>query len=151
MGRVSLLLVIVITLGAACGGGEAASERPCVVSEEEMASIWGAAEVSAIPQDNGYECIYAADNQPIVTLAVRSPEEFDAERKRFEGRGVLLPPLQPVSGFDEEANVDPRYNSLNVTAGDFVISVEIFAVEPADPSERLAIEKRIAQAAVGQL
>ncbi|HYY75704.1 MAG TPA: hypothetical protein VE644_05215 [Gaiellaceae bacterium] len=152
MGRVSLLLVVVITLGAGCGGADStASDRPCVVSEVEMASIWDASEVRAHPQDNGYECVYAAENQPIVALAVRSPQEFEAERNRFEDWGVLLPPLEPVSGFDEEANVDPRYNSLNVTAGDFVVSVEILGAEPADPGEQLVIEKRIAQAAISQL
>jgi hypothetical protein len=152
MGRVSLLLVVVITLGAGCGGAEStASERPCVVSEEEMASIWDAPEVRANPQDNGYECVYAADNQAIVALAIRSPGEFEAERKRFEDQGVLLPPLEPVSGFDEEANVDPRYNSLNVIARDFVISVQILGAEPSDRGEQLVIEKRIAQAAVSQL
>jgi hypothetical protein len=56
-----------------------------------------------------------------------------------------------VSGFDGEANVDPRYNSLNVFAGDLVVSVQLLGAEPADSAEQLAIEKRIAGAAVGQL
>jgi hypothetical protein len=64
---------------------------------------------------------------------------------------VLLPPLQPVSGLDEQAGVDPRYNSFNVIAGDLVVSVEILGSEPADPGEQLVIEKRIAKAAVRQL
>jgi hypothetical protein len=152
MGRISLLLVVVITLGAGCGGTEStASDGPCVVTEEEMASIWDASEVGANPQDNGYECVYTADNKAIVGLSVRSPQEFEAERKRFEDHGVLLPPLEPVSGFDDEANIDPRYNSLNVTAGDFVVSVEILGAEPANPGEQLVIEKRIARAAVSHL
>jgi hypothetical protein len=44
-----------------------------------------------------------------------------------------------------------RYNSLNVIAGDLVVSVQLLGTEPADPAEQLAIEKRIAGAAVGQL
>jgi hypothetical protein len=146
------LLVVVLTLGAGCGGGEStANDRPCVVSEEEMASIWDVPKVNASPQDNGYECVYAADNQTIASLAVRSSGEFEAERARFEDQGFLLPPLKPLDGFDGEANVDPRYNSLNVIAGDLVVSVQLLGTEPADPAEQLAIEKRIAEAAVGQL
>jgi hypothetical protein len=152
MSRFSLLLVVVIALGAGCGGADSkASDGPCIVSEEEMASIWDTSEVSANTQDNGYKCVYAADNEAIVALAVRSLHEFEAERKRFEDQGVLLPPLEPVAGFDEEANIDPRYNSLNVTAGDVVVSVEIVAAEPSDTGEQLEVERRIAQAAVSHL
>jgi hypothetical protein len=151
MGRVGLLLVLVV-LGAGCGGSEStSSERPCVVAEEEMASIWNVPEMRAFPQGNGYQCIYAADGQPVISLAVRSPEQFEAERAKFEDHGVLLPPLEPVSGFDGEANVDPRYNSLNVSTGDEVVSVEVLSVKPTDPAEQLEIEKRIARAAVSQL
>ena len=147
-----MLFVVVLALGVGCGGGgSTANSRPCIVSEEKMASIWDVPKVNASPQDNGYECLYAADNQAIVSLAIRSPGEFEAERARFEDQGVLLPPLEPVDGFDGEANVDPRYNSLNVIAGDLVVSVELLGAEPADPAEQLAIEKRIAGAAVGQL
>lgn len=150
MGRVCLLFVVVLALG--CGGSEStANDRPCVVSEEKMASIWDVPKVYAIPQENGYECIYAADNQAIASLAVRSSREFEVERARFEDRGFLLPPLEPVDGFDGEANVDPRYNSLNVIVGDLVVSVQLLGAEPADPPEQLTIEKRIAGAAVGQL
>jgi hypothetical protein len=152
MGRVCLLFVVVLALGVGCGGGEStANARPCVVPEEEMASIWDVPKVIASPQDNGYECVYAADNQRIVSLAVMSSGEFEAERARFEDRGFLLPPLEPVDGFDGKANVDPRYNSLNVIAGDLVVSVEILGTEPWAPAEQLALEKRIAGAAVGQL
>jgi hypothetical protein len=152
MRRASLLLVVVLALGAGCGGGEsAASGRPCVVSEQEMASIWDAPEVRANPQDNGYECVYAAENQAMVALAVRSPQDFEAERARFEDQGVRLPPLKPVSGFDGEATVDPRYNSLNVVAGSVVVSVQLLGGEPADPGEQLELEKRIARVAVSQL
>jgi hypothetical protein len=56
-----------------------------------------------------------------------------------------------VDGFDGEANLDPRYNSLNVIVGDLVVSVQLLGTEPADPAEQLEIEKRIAGAAVGQL
>jgi hypothetical protein len=42
--------------------------------------------------------------------------------------------------------------SLNVIPGDLVVSVQLLlGTEPADPAEQLAIEKRIAGAAVGQL
>jgi hypothetical protein len=151
MGRVGLLLVLVV-LGAGCGGSAStSSEHPCVVAEEEMASIWNVPEMRAFPQGNGYQCIYAADGQPVISLAVRSPEQVEAERAKFEDHGVLLPPLEPVSGFDGEANVDPRYNSLNVSTGDEVVSVEVLSVKPTDPAEQLEIEKRIARAAVSQL
>lgn len=152
MGGGCLLFVVVLALGVGCGGGEStANGRPCVLSEEKMASLWDVPKVNASPQDNGYECLYAAHDQAIVSLAVRSSGEFEAERARFEDQGVLLPPLEPVNGFDGEANVDPRYNSLNVTVGDLVVSIELLGAEPADPVEQLAIEKRIAGAAVGQL
>jgi hypothetical protein len=151
MERIGVLVVLVV-LGAGCGGsGSTASERPCVVAEDEMAAIWNVSEMSAHPQSNGYECLYAADGRPVILLAIRSPEQFEAERAIFEDRGVLLPPLEPVSGFDEEANVDPRYNSLNVVSGDDVVSVELLSLEPTDPGEQLEIEKRIARAAVSRL
>src|SRR5215203_5804472 len=109
MGRVSLPFVVVLALGVGCGGSEStASGRPCLVSEKKMASVWDVPKVNASPQDNGYECLYAAHNRAIVSLAIRSSREFEAERARFEDQGVLLPPLEPVSGFDGEANVDPR-------------------------------------------
>ena len=147
-----MLFVVVLALGVGCGGGEStANGRPCVVSEEEMASIWDVPKVIASPQDNGYECVYAADNLRMVSLGVRSSGEFEAERARFEDRGFFLPPLEPVDGFDGKANVDPRYNSLNVITGDLVVSVELLGTESWDPAEQLAIEKRIAGAAVGQL
>jgi hypothetical protein len=41
--------------------------------------------------------------------------------------------------------------SLNVIVGDLVVSVQLLGAEPAGPAEQLAIEKRIAGAAVGQL
>jgi len=75
--------------------------------------------------------------------------EFEAERARFEDRGFLLPPLEPVDRFDGTANVDPRYNSLNVIAGDLVVSVELLGTEPWDPTEQLALEKRRGQLSAG--
>ena len=45
----------------------------------------------------------------------------------------MLPALVPVEGFENEANVDPRYNSLNVTAGERIIGVEIVGTEPSVP------------------
>lgn len=116
-----------------------------------MASILDERETVAIPRDNGYECVYAVAGQPVVSLAVRSPQQFQAERARFEDQGILLPPLEPVSGFDNEATVDPRYNSLNVTAGDSIVSVELLGSEPADRGEQLEVEKQIARATVNQL
>ena len=92
--------------------------------------MWNVPEVSAHPQGNGHECVYAVGGQPVVLLAVRSPQQFEADRALFEDQGILLPPLEPVSGFDGEANIDPRYNSLNVVSGDDVISVEILGAEP---------------------
>jgi hypothetical protein len=148
----SVLLVLTATMLSACGGsGSSSSEPPCVVSEEELASIWGAPEMTAHPQSNGLDCLYAADEEAVVLLGVRTPEQFDADRARFEDQGVLLPQLEPTDGFGGKATVDPRYNSLNVTAGDTVVSVQLVGAEPSDPAEQLALEKRIAQAAVDEL
>jgi hypothetical protein len=152
MRRPWVLFVIALALGAGCDSGEpTAVGPPCVVSEEQMASILDAPETTAIQGDNGYECIYAAHGQPVVSLAVRSPQQFQAERAKFEDQGILVPPLEPVSGFDDQATVDPRYNSLNVTAGDSVVSVQLLGTEPADPGEQVELEKQIARAAVSQL
>jgi hypothetical protein len=109
-----------------------------------MASLWDVPKVNASPQDNGYECVYAADDRRIVSLAVRSSGEFEAERARFEDQGFLLPPLEPVDGVDGEANVDPRYNSLNVIAGDLVVSVQLSGPSPRirPSSSRLRSESR---------
>ena len=146
-----MLLVIALAL-AGCDRGEATSASlPCVVSGEEMASILDERGAVAIPRDNGYECVYAVDGQPVVSLAVRSPQQFQAERAKFEDQGILLPPLEPVSGFDDAATVDPRYNSLNVTAGDSIVSVELLGTEPAAPGEQLEVEKQSARAIVNQL
>jgi hypothetical protein len=153
-GRISasVLLVFTATMVSACGGSEStSSEPPCIVSEEKLASIWDAPEMTAHPQDNGLDCLYAADEEAVVMLGVRTPEQFEAERARFEDQGVLLPPLEPTEGFGGKATVDPRYNSLNVTAGDTVVSVQLVGAEPSDPDAQLALEKRIAQAAVDEL
>jgi hypothetical protein len=151
-GSASVALVLVLTLLPACGGSDSAStERPCVVSEEEMASIWGVSSMNASPQENGLECIYSANDELMALLTVRSPEEFEAERARFEDQGLLLPPLEPTGGFEGEATVDPRYNSLNVRSGDVVLSVQIIGTEPADFDDQLELEKRIGRAAVERL
>jgi hypothetical protein len=153
-GRVSasVLVVLATALAGACGGDDsAAPERPCIVSEEKLASIWDVPEMTAHPQSNGLDCLYAAAEEAVVMLGVRTPEQFEADRARFEDEGVLLPPLEPTDGFDGKATVDPRYNSLNVTAGDTVVSVEVVGAEPSDPGEQLALEKRIARAAVDEL
>jgi hypothetical protein len=82
---------------------------------------------------------------------VRSREQFEAERRRFESGGVQLPQLQPVEGFDGEATVDPRYNSLNVAADDRIVSVQVVSPEPSDAGEQLELEKRVARAALDSL
>jgi hypothetical protein len=145
-------LLFVAALAVGCGGGErTAGDFPCVVSEKEMASILGAPDARAFPQANGYGCIYAARDQAVAWLAIRSPQQFEAERARFEDHGVLLPSLEPVSAFDGDATVDPRYNSLNVTSGDSIITIELLEPKPADPGEQLDLEKRIAAVALSQL
>jgi hypothetical protein len=60
----------------------------------------------------------------------------------------MLPALVPVEGFENEASVDPRYNSLNVTAGEQIIGVEIVGTEPSAPVEQLELEKDVARAAL---
>ena len=129
-------------------GEEAASAQlPCVVAEGEMAEILDRDHVSAVPQDDG-RCIYASDGQALLSVSMRTREQFDAERDRFENGGVKLPELVPVEGFEDEANVDPRYNSLNVTAGERIISVEIVGTEPSDPEKQFELEKDVARAAL---
>jgi len=148
----SVALLFAAAMLPACGGdGSSSAEPPCVVSEEKMASNWDVSEMTAHPQGNGLDCLYAADEEAVVMLGVRTPEQFEAERARFEDQGVLLPPLEPADGFDGKATVDPRYNSLNVSAGDAVVSVQMVGTEPADPAEQVELETRIAQAAVEQL
>jgi hypothetical protein len=149
-----LVIIPVIALLALPGcrdsdsGEEAASTRvPCVVPENEMAEILDRDHVSAVPQDDG-RCTYASDGQALLSVSVRTREQFDADRDRFENGGVKLPELVPVEGFEDEANVDPRYNSLNVTAGERIISVEIVGTEPSDPEEQLELEKDVARAAL---
>jgi hypothetical protein len=155
MGRrisASVALLFAAAMLPACGGdGSSSAEPPCVLAEEKMASIWDVSRMNASPQDNGLDCLYAADDEAIVMLGVRSQRQFEAERARFEDQGVQLPPLEPADGFDGEATVDPRYNSLNVSAGDTVVSVQMVGAEPADPGEQLELETRIAQAAVEEL
>jgi hypothetical protein len=115
-----------------------------------MAEILGRDEVFAVPQTDGVRCIYGADEQPLVTLSVRTPEQFQAERDRFEQQGIELPDLVEVE-FESAASVDPRYNSLNVTAGDRIVSVEVVGVEPSDLATQLELEKEIARVAVDAL
>ena len=119
--------------------------------EDELASILERDDVFAAPQKDGVSCIYGADGQPLVSLAVRTPEQFQAERDRFEDNGFLLPELVAVDGFDDEANIDPRYNSLNVTSAGRIVSVEIVGLEPSDPAEQIEVEREVARAALEQL
>lgn len=112
-----------------------------------MAEILDRDHISAVPQDDAL-CIYASDGQALVSVSVRTREQFDAERDRFENGGVKLPELVPVEGFEEEANVDPRYNSLNVMAAGRIVSVEIVGTEPSAPEEQLKLEKDVARAAL---
>ena len=147
---VALGLFLVVPL-AACGGESDRTTAPCVVDEEKMSSILDNDDVFSAPQENSVDCIYATTGNPLIRLSVRTPEQFRAERDKFERKGIKLPALRPVGGFDGQANVDPRYNSLNVTAGDRIISVEIVAAEPSDPTAQLDLEKRIAQAALEAL
>ena len=116
-----------------------------------MASILKRDGVFAVPQDDGRECIYATEGQPLVSVFVRTPAQFEEERARFEDMGVELPELEPTSGFEDEATVDPRYNSLNVTAGDRIVTVEIIGPLSAIGSGQLELEKEIARAALEQL
>lgn len=155
----SLLLVFLLAVGAGCRGeGSKETSRPCVVPEDEIASILESPdmtgnEVTSLPPSEGSKCLYSTgDQKTTVELSLRTPDQFAAERARFEDQGVLLPPLQPVSGFEGTANVDPRYNSLNVTVGDEIVSV--LASSPAlfaDEAKQLDVERRIAQSALEQL
>ena len=143
--------VIALLAIASCGGSgeEAASDPPCVVPVAEMSEILGSEHVViAAPQQDDVRCIYATDGQALVSVSVMTQEQFQAERDRFENSGVKLPKLVTAGGFDGEANIDPRYNSLNVTAGDQIVSVEIVGTEPSDPEEQLELEKDVARAAL---
>jgi hypothetical protein len=147
-----MLLLAAVPL-AACGGesDRATATAPCVVDEEKMGSILDKGGLFAAPQQDGIDCIYATEGNPLIRLSVWTRAQFEAERDKFENQGVRLPSLRPLKGFDEEANVDPRYNSVNVTSGDQIVSVEIVGREPSDPAEQLDLEKQIARAAVDAL
>jgi len=156
MKRLAGLCFILLAGGvvlAGCGGGsdEASTSRPCVVAEDDMANMLEADDVIAAPQKNGYQCVYASRGKPIVALSVRAPEQFEAERAKFADNGILLPELTPVEGFDGQANIDPRYNSLNVSAEDVVVSVEVVGTAPAGMDEQVELETRIARAALENL
>jgi hypothetical protein len=156
MKRLAGLCVALLAGGvvlAGCGGGsdKASTSRPCVVAEDDMANMLEADDVIAAPQKNGYQCLYASQGKPIVSLYVRTPEQFDAERAKFEDNGILLPELVPVEGFDGQATIDPRHNSLNVSAEDLVVSVELVGTAPAGMDEQVALETRIARAALEQI
>jgi hypothetical protein len=113
-----------------------------------MSSILERDDVIAAPQKNRLDCIYASEGKALIRLSVRTREQFEAARDRFENSGFKLPPLQPVQGFDTEANVDPRYNSINVTSGTRIVSVEVVGPQPSDAGDQLDLEKRIARAAL---
>jgi hypothetical protein len=149
--RSAIALTVTGLALAACGGGSKSGAPPCVVGEDEMASILDRDDVVAAPQKNGLECIYASRGDPLILFAVRTREQFQAERDRFESTGVKLPPLEPVDGFAGEANIDPRYNSLNVTSGERVVSVQVASAEPSNTGDQLDLERRIARAAVERL
>ena len=116
-----------------------------------MASILDRKSVLAAAQKNGLDCIYAADGQALILLSVRTPEQFASERARFEDNGIVLPDLVAITGFEQEANVDPRYNSLNVDVSGRIVSIQVVGSEPTDPAEQLELEQRIARAAVDAL
>jgi hypothetical protein len=151
VGRSTFVLTVAALALAACGGGSKEATSPCVVTEDEMASILEKDEVVAAPQKNGLECIYASQGDPLILLSVRTRKQFLAERDRFESGGFKLPRLDPLEGFDGEANVDPRYNSVNVTVGERVVGVQIVSPEPSDLADQLELEKRIARAALESL
>ena len=116
-----------------------------------MAALLEVEAVVSVPQPDGLQCVYAAEGSPLVSLYVRTPAEFEAERARFEDNGVVLPELTPVEGFEGRASVDPRYGSLNVTAGDEVVTVELTSPEAADEEAQLEREREIAGAALERL
>jgi hypothetical protein len=150
-GRTVVVLLLAAVPLAACGGESDRAAPPCVVDEEQMASILDTDDVFAAPQQNGTDCIYATKGNPLIRLTVWTRAQFQAERDKFENQGVKLPPLEPVDGFRGQANIDPRYNSLNVPSDGRIVSVEVIGREPSDPAAQLDLEKRIAEAAVDAL
>jgi hypothetical protein len=149
-GRSGMLLIVAAAALTACGG-DRSGERPCVVDTAKMASILDRDDAIAAPQDNRLDCIYASQGQALIQLGVRTREQFEAERARFESAGVQLPVLRPVPGFGDGATVDPRYNSLNVPTGDLIVSVQVLSPEPTSFDEQIALEKRVARAALDAL
>jgi hypothetical protein len=137
--------------GCVGGEGEAHTQPPCVVPEDELASILDRDDVFAVAQKDGLRCIYGSEGEPLVSVSVQTPEQFQAERDRFEDIGVDLPKLVAAEGFDGEANIDPRYNSLNVRSGGRILSVEIVGAEPPDPDAEIELEREIARAALERL
>jgi hypothetical protein len=151
--RSVLVPVFVASALAGCGGGESdtSAQPPCVVPEDELAEILDRDDVFAAPQNDGVRCIYGSEGQPLISLSVQTPEQFQAERDRFEDEGFELPELVAADGFGGEANIDPRYNSLNVTSGGQIVSVEIVGTEPSDPDAQIELEREIARAALERL
>jgi hypothetical protein len=45
-----------------------------------MAEILDRDDVAAVPQQDDARCIYASDGQALVSVSVRTREQFDAER-----------------------------------------------------------------------
>jgi hypothetical protein len=78
-----LLVLSLVAFGSACGGDESSTSPPCVVSEEEMASIWDEEEMRAAPTHDGQECVYLRGDEKVAALWIRTHEQFMAERKRF--------------------------------------------------------------------
>ena len=77
------------------------------------------------------------------------PARVAAERGKFEDLRILLPPLEPVSGFEGTAT-STRVTTASTTAGDEIVT--ILALSPAlTDDEQLEVERRIAQSAVEQL
>ena len=124
MRRIGVLIAFVV-IPPACGGESERGTLPCVVGTGEMSSILDKDDVIAAPQKNRLDCIYASQGKALIRLSVRTREQFDAE-----------------------ANVDPRYNSLNVTSGPRIVSVEVVGSEPSDADAQLDLEKEIARAAL---
>jgi hypothetical protein len=149
----SVLVPVVLVALAGCGGGEsnASAQPPCLVPEDELATILDRDDVFAAPQKDGVRCIYGSEGEELVSVSVQTPEQFQAERDRFEDKGVVLPKLVAVDGFDGNANIDRRYNSLNVTSGGRIVSVEIVGAEPSDADDQIELEREIARAALERL
>lgn len=74
---------------------------------------------------------------------------YEAERRAFTDRGILLAPPEPVAGLGDEAFIDVRYDQLYVRSGNYLISFDLSYVAGQDGD--LPEQKALARSAIESL